>query len=198
MWRDFFLLVVFYSIGAATPSLADELTLEWPSAAQATKLVGLVQGGELSDLVKKVRNQSYELQDGRMISMDKWYQTDWVNLKLTFLTEVNQHLGILWGLGTGEIGPKYKIEPSIQLGFLYTRTIVRGTTLSFRLSQRFAGRLIENTCLASYGVVSEELQPVNCRLAASDLPPSETLQYLLNRESLENQPSWFMGLVMVF
>lgn len=198
MWRDFFLFVVFYSIGAATPSLADELTLEWPSATPATKLVGLVQGGDLSDLVKKVRNQSYELQDGRVISMDKWYQTDWVDLKLTLLTEVNQNLGILWGFGTGEMAPKYKIEPSIQLGFLYTRTIMRGTTLSFRLSQRFGGGLIENTCLASYGVVSEELEPVNCRLAASELPPSETLQYLLNRESLENQLSWFVGLVKVF
>ena len=43
------------------------------------------------------------------------------------------------------------------------------------------GTLHEKSCSADYGQIGG-VQEVNCRLAASTLPPAETLRYLLNEK----------------
>lgn len=163
-----------------------------------TKLSDVSQGGDLSELAKSFRSQSFELQDGTIVRMDDYYKTSWTNLKITFLTELNTNFNLLWGIGTGEYGSKYRIDPSILLGFIYNRDLKRGSVFSFRFSQRFGERFIEKPCAASYGTISEQFQPVNCRLAASDLPPDETLRYLVIRDSAESSPSWNFVFVKVF
>jgi len=49
-----------------------------------------------------------------------------------------------------------------------------------RAATRFGGGLKEGTCVADYGDIGG-VQSVNCRLAASELPPQETLKHLFNQ-----------------
>lgn len=52
-------------------------------------------------------------------------------------------------------------------------------SLSVRATRILGGRLRERSCVANYGEIGG-VQAVNCRLAASVLPPGQTLGYLFN------------------
>jgi len=150
-----------------------------PNTTQKTHLIGVQYGSALSREVSGFRGQSYELSGGELIRFDRWYRTHWQDLQLNWLTEVNPQLGFIWGFGTGERGPKYRIQPSMQLGFLFQQPLSKQSAWSARFTTRLGGALKEKTCLADYGDIGG-VQTVNCRLAATELPPEETLKYLLN------------------
>lgn len=119
------------------------------------------------------------LAGGGTYSFERWYDNDFGDLRLTMLTPVNRNLGIFWGFGTGESGEKYQIDPSVKVGFLAIEPVGDNGTLSLSVSVVLGGYLREKSCTADYGAIGG-LQAVNCRMADSVLPPSETLKYLLD------------------
>jgi hypothetical protein len=155
----------------ASPSIAQELT---------TSLVDIHQGSPLG-------NGGYELQNGTFVSFDQWYRSSWVDMHVDLLTQVTEDTGILWGFGTGEEGEKYRIEPSLKLGFLTQMHPNPNSTLSLSLTTTIGGKLTEKSCEADYGDLGS--YSVNCRLAASQMAPEETLKYLVNAKP-ESQHLW--------
>ncbi len=150
-----------------------------PTSNPKTHLIGIQYGSALSREVGGFRGQSYDLANGNTVRFDRWYATQWQDMQLTWLTEVNPQLGLIWGIGTGEQGPKYRIDPSVQLGFLFQQPLSKLSAWSVRATARLGGRLKEKTCVADYGDIGG-VQSVNCRLAATELPPDETMKYLMN------------------
>jgi hypothetical protein len=59
----------------------------------------------------------------------------------------------------------------------------KSSTLTLNGYYTFGGKLKEKSCTADYGEIGG-VQEVNCRLAATELPPAETLKYLLNERPL--------------
>ena len=167
--------------GGLVAVLVTVLTLT--SAASApldrTHLIGIDLGTSLSDIPRTTRSSGYELSDGTPVRFDRWYEERVPNLQFDFLTEITPDLGLLWGVGTGEYGEKYRIDPSLRVGLLYTRPVGKNGVLSLRLTTRLGGHLRERACTADYGEIGG-VQRVNCRLAAAPLEPSETLEYLWN------------------
>lgn len=146
-----------------------------------TYLLNIKQGSELSGKVSAFRNESFETAAGGEVRFDKWYNTKWTDAQLDFMTKVDDNFGIIWGVSTGERGAKYKIDPSLKLGFVYMTEVRKNVSVSFKAHYRFGGRLREQSCVADYGDIGG-VQQVNCRLAASVLSPQETLKYLLNEK----------------
>lgn len=159
------------------------ITLSGPARAsdlsERTHLIGVDLGSSLSDIPRSARSSGYELSDGTPVRFDRWYEERVPNLQFDFLTEITPDLGLLWGVGTGEYGEKYRIDPSLRVGLLYTKPVGRNGVFSLRLTTRLGGRLRERACTADYGEIGG-VQRVNCRLAATPLAPSETLDYLWN------------------
>lgn len=159
-----------FSHGATAQSFLDD-----------TALVGLTAGGELSDTAADIARGGYELADGRRVRMRDWYHSDWTDLHVDFLTRIGPDTGILWGVGTGEAGEKYRIRPSLRLGLIQQFHISDSGLLTLQLAATLGGRLKEKPCVADFGAIGG-VQKVNCRLAASPLPPGESLSYLLDEK----------------
>lgn len=153
------------------------LTQAWAfNLIEATYLLDIQQGTELSGRVANVRGHDYESAYGETISMRKWYSTRWTDAQISFLTQVNKKLGFIWGFSTGEKGEKYEISPSLKIGFIFSTNVFGNDLLSIRGHRIFFGALTEKSCVANYGDVGG-VREVNCRLAATWLPPEETLRY---------------------
>ncbi len=152
------------------------------SAAQQfledAKLVD-VSVGDLSQVADEMSYGTGLLSDGTTYSFDRYYSNDWVDLRFTWMTPLSKNFGVYWGFGTGERGEKYRIDPSLKLGFLATRPTSEHSLWSFSISTVVGGYLKEKSCIADYGAIGG-VQEVNCRLASSILPPAETLKYLRN------------------
>ena len=161
--------------------LSDVARVPGRSLWSKTHLVGIQQGSSLSRLVSHLRSGGYELADGRPVAFEHWYKTRWTDVSLTWMTQVSDNVGILWGFSTGERGAKYTIHPSLKLGWVAQGKLAQGAYLTFRATTVLGGRLQETSCIADYGDIGG-VQAVNCRLAASTLPPADTLQYLLNEK----------------
>lgn len=144
-----------------------------------THLVSVRSDFELSGIVRKVRLGGFELSDGTPVSFEDWYSSVWVDTHATWMTEVTKNFGILWGFGTGERGEKYHIQPSFKIGFISQLDLNRNSVLSLSVTAILGGRLKEDTCTADFGDIGG-IQTVNCRLAATPLPPEETLEYLFD------------------
>jgi hypothetical protein len=152
-----------------------------PEQRGNTHFIALQYGSSLSRQVSQLRSQGYELSSGEAVNFDGWYSTSWQDLQLAWMTQVSPRLGLIWGMGTGERGEKYGIDPSLQLGFVFHQPIGKQSTFTFRASTRVGGRLREKTCMATYTLLGyDKPQPVNCRLAATELAPEDTLQFLFN------------------
>jgi hypothetical protein len=95
------------------------------------------------------------------------------------MTQLSSETGLIWGVGTGERGVKYRISPSFKLGFIHQARLGRCTTFTLRATTTLGGRLREKACTADYGDIGG-VQAVNCRLAASEMEPAETLHHLFN------------------
>jgi len=145
--------------------------------AERTHLIGVDLGTSLSDIPRSARGSGYDLSDGTPVRFEGWYRDRVPNFHFDFLTEITPDFGLLWGVGTGEYGEKYRIDPSLRVGFLHTRQVGRHGVLSLRLTTRLGGRLRERSCTADYGDIGG-VQQVNCRLAATPLEPSDTLGFL--------------------
>ena len=132
-----------------------------------------------SDRVDRLQSGGGILSDGTPYSFRPWYDGDLGDLRLTMFTPTSENFGVYWGFGTGESGEKYEIEPSLKVGFLATERIGERSLLSLSVSDVVGGYLREKTCTADYGAIGG-VQTVNCRMAGSVLPPSETLTYLVD------------------
>ncbi|TGT75282.1 hypothetical protein EN802_09790 [bacterium M00.F.Ca.ET.159.01.1.1] len=143
-----------------------------------TSLVDIHQGSPLSDKARGLGNGGYELQSGSWVSFSRWYHASWVDMHVDFLTQITPDTGILWGFGTGEQAEKYRIEPSLKLGFLTQIHPNPNSTLSLSVTSTIGGNLTEKPCQADYGDLGT--YSVNCRLAAGETAPEETLKYLVN------------------
>jgi len=148
---------------------------------QSTQLIGASQGSSLSDLAKTLGSNGFETSGGSKVRLDKWYAPTWVDIRLDFMTQISPRLGVLWGLSTGERGEKYTIDPSFKLGFLAVYPMSKASKLSFSATTIIGGRFQERSCTADYGDIGG-VQEVNCRMAASELEPAQTLNYLVNQD----------------
>lgn len=147
----------------------------------STYLLNVRQGSDLSRQVSQLRGQGYEAADGSPVSFDRWFSTHWTDLRVLWLTQIDQHSGIIWGVSSGERGEKYTIEPGLTLGFIHQIRLFSNASLSLHGLTVIGGRLKEKTCEADYGDIGGH-QTTNCRLAASTLPPEQTLRYLMNEK----------------
>ncbi|MCW3782195.1 hypothetical protein OM960_11400 [Defluviimonas sp. CAU 1641] len=148
---------------------------------EMTQLVDARAGTSLSDIARQLGTGGYELSDGSPVAFSDWYSSSWTDLRLTWVTQVSQNFGVYWGFGTGERGPKYEIEPSLKLGLIVLQPVSRNGMLSLSATTVIGGAFNEGTCTADYGAIGGT-QTVNCRLAASVLPPEETLAYLVHEK----------------
>lgn len=164
-----------------------------PAIAQETYLVGIHQGSNLADMAERLGYGGYELSDGRWQSFDGWYRSPWIDMRFEMMTQLSDNVGILWGLSTGQSARKLRIDPSVKLGVILQVHPTPSTTLSFTASSTLGGNLRELPCTADYGAIGG-IQTVNCRLAASPIPPAETLKYLVRASPSRLTLSlWFRG-----
>lgn len=182
-----------HGFAAAAISTVVLLCASYPLSAQdlsaRTKLADVSVGGELSQMVQDISMGGYKTSGGEPVDFSHWYSSGWRNLSVTWLTALDRHTGIYWGFGTGEAGEKYHIDPAIRLGILFQRPLGNDRSLSLSAFTILGGALSERTCIADYGAIGG-IQEVNCRLAASPLPPAATLNKMLDRPPLaENRIS---------
>ena len=144
-----------------------------------THLIEIRQGSELSEKVNFYTVGGFEVANGSFVSYTPWYINHWTDTRVSFMTQITQTLGIIWGVSSGEVGDKFRIYPSLKIGVAYFENLGKNATLSFKATTILGGNLTEYPCIADYGDVGG-VQMVNCRMAASQLPPSETLNYLFN------------------
>ena len=157
---------------AALPCVAQDLS-------DATRIYSVRDDTGLSSLMATTSTKGYSLSDGSPVRFEDWYQAGWRDLSVTWMTQIDDHSGLIWGMGTGERGEKYRIDPSLRLGFVYRVQPRQNEALFLSVSSVFGGHLSEDTCTANYGAIGGE-QEVNCRLASTPLPPSETLDYVFD------------------
>lgn len=149
------------------------------SLAESTYLIEIKQGSELSRKASAYQDGGYETAQGTWVNFKPWYSTNWTDASFTWMTQMTPNLGIIWGAGTGEKGAKYVISPSLKMGLVFQTPITKDSYLSLKATTIFGGLLKEKSCIADYGDIGG-VQEVNCRLAASLLEPTQTLQYLMN------------------
>lgn len=178
------LFATFWLISAVAQANLVGIELNNLGHQKTTYLYEVKQGNDLSSITYSASLGGHELSNGDWVSFRHWYKTDWKNLQLTMLTEMNENLGIIWGFGTGEKGHKYQIDPSLKLGFVYQTPITHRLVFDMNASIIVGGKLSERSCTADYGAIGG-VQQVNCRLAASTLAPEDTLNHLYNQYSGE-------------
>jgi len=158
---------------------AQDLYGVWQYAAERTKLVEISQNNILSRQMLNVSMGGFELAGGQRVGFERWYKTTFQDTRVSWMTPITPDWGVIWGFSTGERGPKYSIDPSMKLGLVFNAPIDRKSRFSVKVSTVFGGRLQEKPCTADYGPIGG-IQSVNCRLAASEMPPPQTLSYLFN------------------
>lgn len=152
------------------PALASDLFSD-------TFLIGMFQGSNRSTLGRSLGNGGFELSTGEFFSLRELYTPDIPQVSVLFLRQLSPSFGVIWGLGTPEKAPKYEIEPSLYLGFLYQHELFDNAFVSVRGIYPIGGKLRELSCIGDFGEIGG-VQEVNCRLAADILPPAETLNFL--------------------
>lgn len=156
-----------------------------------TYLIDLFVGSHRSTLAKNLGKGGFELATGEFFSLEAFYTPKFPQVSVLFLHQLSPSFGIIWGVGTGESAPKYKIQPSIYLGFLVQEEVFDNAFLSLKAVYPVGGRLSEYSCSGDFGEIGG-IQEVNCRLAADILAPSETLN-LLAQVSSEIDASVSLG-----
>ncbi|MGZ3218039.1 hypothetical protein [Paracoccus sp. T5] len=145
-----------------------------------THLLEVSLGSVRSDQAGDMRRGGYELADGTPVSFDDWYRPRLKELNLVFLSELTPAFGLIWGMSSGESGEKYRINPGLRFGFVLQRPVGEGGVISLQLTSLLGGRFRERPCQADFGAIGGASVAVNCRLAASTLPPAKTLDYLVS------------------
>lgn len=144
---------------------------------EGTRLSNLKMGSAFETTTRQTARGGYELEGGRFKSLGDWYSSDWRDLSVILETPLNDNSWLTWGFSTGERGDKYRVQPSLIVGFQKVWTIRDSSFLTFDITARIGGHLQEDPCSANYSLSNEQVA-VNCRLAASLLPPDQTLDYL--------------------
>jgi hypothetical protein len=143
-----------------------------------TFLLDVRLGSARSQIARDLSDGGYELADGTPVSFSDWYDASFPELNVLFLTELTPSLGLAWGLSTGERGEKYKIDPGFWVGFIQNFELTKNSRLTISALTLLGGNFRERSCIGNYGDIGG-IQSVNCRLAASLLPPTETLDFLV-------------------
>lgn len=143
-----------------------------------TSMLDMRMGSSRSAIARNLSIGGYELSDGTPVSFADWYMPHFPEMSLLFLTQINPSLGITWGISTGERGEKYRIDPGVWLGLVYRMQLSKHSGLTFFATTLIGGDFRELACRGDYKEIGG-LQKVNCRLAASVIPPSETLNFLI-------------------
>jgi hypothetical protein len=149
------------------------------SIARSVHLIEITQGTPLSQKTRGLRQGGFETSTGQWVPFDRWYGTNWTDVRVSWLAQVTPHFGLIVGFNTGEKAAKYTLSPGLRLGFILQHEVTRNAWLSFSASTFVGSRLRERSCVADYGAIGG-VQEVNCRLAATPLPPADTLKYLVN------------------
>lgn len=144
-----------------------------------TFLLDVSLGSSRSQIARNLSIGGYELSDGTPIYFSDWYTARFPDVNFLFLTQVDTSLGWVWGFGLGEQGEKYRIYPGFWIGLIYRHQISSHSSLTLSAITLLGGDFRERVCVGDYGEIGG-IQQVNCRLAASILPPAETLQFLVN------------------
>jgi hypothetical protein len=179
-------LLAACSLFVAAPAMAINLETSWFKGASfttATHLIDLRQGSYLSRTAASLRGGGYELASGTPVDMQRWYDTKWVDVGATWMTQLTDNVGFIYGLSTGEQAQKYTIAPSMKLGLVMQMQPAKNMVVSLRATTILGGALNEKSCTADYGDIGG-VHRVNCRLAASTLAPEETLNYLIRQQPL--------------
>jgi len=163
---------------------------------QDLHLIGFDVGSPLAMFPDQARRQGFELSDGTYQTFDRWYRTTFPEIRVDFLYVVEPDFALIFGLGSGQYGEKFQIDPSFNIGFIRQVDVGENGTLSLRLTTRLGGELREKPCIANYGDIGG-VQRVNCRLAATPLPPKDTLSFLW-REKPEDRIRASINLVFRF
>lgn len=173
VFRPLLLLIFAPFLWAAAPASAQEF---W----EDNYLMDAYTGSHRSSVAHDLSKGGYELSGGEFVSFRDWYTpTSPPDSTVLFLRQMSPDFGLIWGFSTGERGKKYEIDPALHLGFLYRYNFSAHMALTFKATYPFFGAMTEKTCTADYGDLGG-VQIVNCRLAASTLPPAETLDYLVH------------------
>ena len=173
------LAVALYLFVACIAAQADPFDL-----IQNTYLVAVRQRQEHAGTIEYLSRGGYELAGGKGINFAQWYQPKVPDIQFDFMTQINPRIGLLWGFSSGESGEKYIVQPSARAGFILQQPLSGSTNVSLSFTQLFGGNFRERPCTADYGEIGG-LQSVNCRLAATTLRPSDTLQYLVNARPID-------------
>ena len=155
----------------------------------ATSLIEIKHGSELTNKMSAYRMGGYELSNGAPLQFKNWYTPTFTDTRLTYMTQVHKKVGVIWGFSTGENAQKYTVDPSIKLGLVFRHELDKTSSLSLRGTTILAGRLRESACTANYGDIGG-VQQVNCRMASSPMQPSQTLQYLYNEKPYNYNTLW--------
>ena len=143
----------------------------------ATHLIEVKYDADHTKWLSPARSGGFETSQGSWVSFRPWYDNKGLrNTSLAWMTQVSPTFGVIWGVGTGERAAKYVITPSLKLGAIYQTGLSKNSLISVKGTTVLGGQLREKTCIGNYDLEGE--QEVNCRLAASVLPPAETLKYL--------------------
>ena len=170
--------ILKHAAGLAIFILTSTPAQAWEILAR-THLVNMTHGTRLSEAAQDLARGGYELAGGEYMDFRTFYRQNWREMRFDFMTQLNDNVGVLWAVSTGERGPKYRIAPGFKIGFILQVQPTPMSSLSLSMSKILGSRLRELPCTADYGDVGG-VQQVNCRLAASELPPAETLKYSLN------------------
>jgi hypothetical protein len=142
-----------------------------------TRLADISVGSAFESTTRDVSRSGYELEQGKFLSFEPWYSSKWRDTSILLETQLTRSSWFIWGFSTGERGEKYKVQPSVTLGYEQVWEITETSFLSFGVRAKFGGRLKEKPCEAVYSLSGGPV-PVNCRLAASILAPDATLSFL--------------------
>jgi len=156
---------------------------------EATSLIEIKQGSELSNKMGFYRSGGFELSNGVPVGFRSWYTPTFVDTRISYMTQIHPKVGVIWGFSTGENAPKYAVDPSLKVGLVFRHEIDKTSALSLKGTSIIGGRLRESACSANYGDIGG-VQQVNCRMAASTMQPSQTLQYLYNEKPFNYNTIW--------
>lgn len=166
-----------FCLALSTSILIDSRALAAQSLIERSFLLDIRQGSSRSERARSLSFGGYELEDGTPVDFERWYTPGAPEFNILFLTAATPSFGVTWGLSTGERGEKYRIDPGLWLGFVYRRQISPQSAISLSATLLLGGNFRERSCQAFY-TITQTTETVNCRLAASVLPPGETLRFL--------------------
>lgn len=155
----------------APPSMA--LGLDFLERAQ---VYDVSLGSRRYYYARSARYGGYETANGSFVSFESWYSPDYPELNIKFRSPLSSELSLIWGLSTGSRAEKFTIQPGVWLGLDYVTELTDNVFIALNAMTLIGGRLTERPCHADYGPFG--MFSVNCRLAALDLAPEATLEYL--------------------